>query len=205
MLTKTELAAIAEAARTRGIPLISDEIYHGLTYEAPADTALEVDPDAIVINSFSKYWAMTGWRVGWMIAPDHLIRPIERLAQNLTICPPAPAQAAALAALDALDECEARREGYARNRALLLEALPGLGLAPVAPPDGAFYIMLDVSRFAEDSLEFCARALEQAGVALTPGVDFDAARGKSWVRLAYPCAETDAREGVERLAHFLRR
>ncbi|MES1203669.1 MAG: aminotransferase class I/II-fold pyridoxal phosphate-dependent enzyme [Pseudomonadota bacterium] len=203
MLSGAELAALAQTAIERGLPLISDEIYHGLTFAAPAETMLAADPDAIVINSFSKYWAMTGWRVGWLIAPDYLMAPLERLAQNLAICPPAPAQAAALAALDALDECEARRLLYARNREILLEALPAIGLPPATPPDGAFYMMLDVSRFGE-SASFCTRAMNEAGVCLTAGHDFDETRGALWARLAYPITEAETREGVERLTRFTR-
>ncbi|MGE3303008.1 MAG: aminotransferase class I/II-fold pyridoxal phosphate-dependent enzyme [Hyphomonadaceae bacterium] len=205
ILSKAELADIAAAARARGAFLVSDEIYHGLTYETPAETALAVDPDAIVINSFSKYWAMTGWRVGWLVAPAHLIRPIERLAQNLAICAPTPAQAAALAALDAEEECEARRADYGVNRALLLEALPRLGLHPLAHPDGAFYMLADITEHSNDSAAFCAAALAEAGVAMTTGLDFDDARGKRWVRLAYPITERETREGLARLARFLKR
>jgi aspartate/methionine/tyrosine aminotransferase len=203
MLDAAALGAICSAARAGSAALIADEIYHGLVYERPAATVLAVDPDALVINSFSKYWAMTGWRVGWLVAPEHLIKPIERLAQNLTICPPALAQAAALAALDAAEECEARRVAYAANRALLLSALPSMGLVPAAPPDGAFYMLLDISRFAADSVAFCARALDEAGVALTPGLDFDDARGRRWVRLAYPLAHDEVSQGIERLDRFL--
>lgn len=201
MLTGAELAALARAARVRGIPLISDEIYHGLTYGAPAETILAFDPDAIVISSFSKYWAMTGWRVGWMIAPEYMMEALERLAQSLAICPPAMAQVAALAALDAHEECEQRRLVYARNRTLLREALPAIGLPEASPPDGAYYIMLDVSRFG-DSEEFCARAMDEAGVCLTAGHDFDEARGAAWARLSYPLTEEDTREGIARLSRF---
>jgi aspartate/methionine/tyrosine aminotransferase len=199
LIAPDALAALSAAAKARGAAFISDEIYHGLVYAGRAETALKADDDALVINSFSKYWAMTGWRIGWLIAPERLIKPIERLAQNLFICPPAPAQAAALAALDAHEECEARRALYAANRARLIERLPKIGLAPVAPPDGAFYVLLDTSKFDADSAAFCRRALE-AGVALTPGADFDEARGAKWVRLAY-CVTADQVElGLERLA-----
>jgi aspartate/methionine/tyrosine aminotransferase len=203
LMTPLHLQALCAAARARGMPLVSDEIYHGLTYVEPARSALEFDDEAIVINSFSKYWAMTGWRVGWLIAPERLIKPIERLAQNLTICAPVPAQAAALAALDAEEECEARRRGYAANRALLLETLPKLGLQPVAPPDGAFYMLLDVSPYSNDSTLFCERALNEAGVALTQGHDFDDARGHRFIRLAYSRTEAEVAEGVARLTKFI--
>jgi aspartate/methionine/tyrosine aminotransferase len=205
LMTAAALAALAAAARARGASFISDEIYHGLVYEGAATTALAVDPDALVINSFSKYWAMTGWRVGWLIAPERLIKPIERLAQNLFICPPAPAQAAALAALEAVGECEDRRALYARNHARLCAELPRIGLTPVVPPAGAFYAMLDVSRFAADSAAFCHRALFEAGVALTPGVDFDEARGGRWVRLAYCVTPDEVAMGIERLADLVAR
>jgi aspartate/methionine/tyrosine aminotransferase len=189
--------------KSRGIPLVSDEIYHGLVYDRRAASALEVDPDAVVINSFSKYWAMTGWRVGWIAAPAHLIGPIERLAQNLTVSPPHVSQVAALAALGAKDECEARRAVYARNRTLLLETLPALGLPLAAPPDGAFYMLIDVRAHAPDSIAFCKRALAEAGVALTTGVDFDEARGARWVRLAYARETEEVEDGLRRLAQWL--
>ena len=199
MIAPAALGALAAAAKARGAAFISDEIYHGLVYAGRAETALAVDDDAVVINSFSKYWAMTGWRVGWLIAPHHLIKPIERLAQNIFICPPAPAQAAALAALDAHEECEARRALYGANRARLIEQLPKIGLAPVVAPDGAFYVLLNTSKFDADSAAFCRRALE-AGVALTPGADFDDARGAHWVRLAYCVTADQVNEGLEKLA-----
>ncbi len=200
MLSRERLADLAAAARERGAALISDEIYHGLVYEGRAETALAVAPEAIVINSFSKYWAMTGWRVGWLIAPPDTIKPLERLAQNLFICPPAPAQAAALAALAATEACDARTALYAHNRTLLLEGLTKLGLPPVVRPDGAFYVLVDVSRFG-DSGAFAHRALD-AGVALTPGVDFDEARGAGWARLSYCVAAGEIERGLERLARL---
>jgi aspartate/methionine/tyrosine aminotransferase len=205
MLSRDELAAIAAAARANGAALISDEIYHGLTYERPATSALEVAPDAIIINSFSKYWAMTGWRVGWIVAPEALIGAIERLSQNLFVAPPTPSQAAALAALDAQHICEERRARYARNRTLLLEALPRLGLTPAAPPDGAFYILADISAHGADSTAFCDRALHEAGVALTTGLDFDEARGPRWARLAYARETAEVEEGLARLSQWLKR
>jgi aspartate/methionine/tyrosine aminotransferase len=203
LLSPERLNALCKATRARNIPLISDEIYHGLTYGQPAHSALEFDDEAIVINSFSKYWAMTGWRVGWLIAPERLIKPLERLAQNLTICAPVPAQAAALAALDAAEECEARRRVYDANRGLLLDALPKLNLAPVSPPDGAFYMLLDVSPYSNDSTHFCERALNEAGVALTQGHDFDDARGHKFVRLAYSRTTEEVALGVDRLTKFI--
>ncbi|MBI1188862.1 MAG: aminotransferase class I/II-fold pyridoxal phosphate-dependent enzyme [Alphaproteobacteria bacterium] len=204
MLTDTELAVLAARTRAHGLPLISDEIYHGLTYERPATCALAVDPDAIIINSFSKYWAMTGWRVGWIVAPPALVAPIERLAQNLTVAPPHVSQVAACAALDAGEECERRRALYGENRALLLAALPDLGLTLAAPADGAFYMLVDISAHSDDSLSFCRRALEEAGVALTAGVDFDEVRGRRWMRIAYARAAAEVEDGVARLKAWLR-
>ncbi len=204
MLNKAELAALADAARAEGAAFISDEIYHGLTYEAPAVTALAVDPDAIIINSFSKYWAMTGWRIGWIVAPEPLMGAIERLSQNLFISAPAPGQAAALAAIEAREACEARKAVYAANRARILSALPGLGLKAVAPPDGAFYVLVDIGAHGMDSETFAARALAEAGVSMTAGIDFDETRGRDWVRIAYARAEDEVVEGLERLAGWLR-
>jgi len=203
MLAEDEFAALAAKARSLGAPLISDEIYHGLTYERPATCALAIDPDAIIVNSFSKYWAMTGWRVGWIVAPNSLIGAIERLAQNLTVAPPHVSQVAALGALSARGECERRRGIYGQNRALLLEALPGLGLPLAAPADGAFYMLIDISAYSEDSLAFCARALREAGVALTAGVDFDESRGRRWVRIAYARDTAEVEDGVARLRRWL--
>lgn len=195
------LKALAAWSQSAAVPWISDEIYHGLTYTGASATALAHAPDALVINSFSKYWSMTGWRVGWLIAPLALIPAMERLAQNLFICPPAMAQAAALGVIEADAECEARREIYAANRALLLHELPGLGLPPVIEPDGAFYVLIDLARTGLDATTFVARALE-LGVALTPGTDFDAIRGAGWARLAYPIATTRVEQGLERLSRL---
>lgn len=203
MLTRAELAALAAKARAHGAAFISDEIYHGLVYDSPAVSALAVDDDAIVVNSFSKYWAMTGWRVGWIVAPPSLIGALERLAQNLTVAPPTPSQIAAIAALDCEADCEARRAIYARNRAFLLEGLPRLGLAPVAPPDGAFYMLLDIGAHGDDSLAFCRRALDEAGVALTTGLDFDETRGSRWARLAFARDTAEVEDGLARLARWL--
>ena len=202
MIDDDALVAIAAACADRGIPLISDEIYHGLTY-AHAGRTLAAEPGAVVVSSFSKYWAMTGWRVGWIVAPEALVKPIERLAQNLFIAPPTIAQSAALAALSAQEECETRRAVYAESRALLLDALPGLGLPLAAPPDGAFYALVDISAHADDSLDFCRRALAEAGVALTPGVDFCDQRGARWVRIAYPRPPREVANGIARLKAWL--
>lgn len=205
MLSRETLAEIAAVTRGMGAALISDEIYHGLSYGPPATSALTADPDAIVVSSFSKYWAMTGWRVGWIVVPDALVKPVERLAQSLFISAPAISQAAALGALMAEDECRARLARYAAARTLLLDAAPGLGLPLAAPADGAFYMLLDVARFGLDSMAFCRRALAEAGVALTPGVDFCDVHGGRWVRLAYCCGPEAAAQGVEALGQWLDR
>jgi aspartate/methionine/tyrosine aminotransferase len=205
MLDRTSLATLSAKTRALGVPLISDEIYHGLTYGRPAITALAVDDDAVVVNSFSKYWAMTGWRVGWLVVPEALVKPIERLAQNLTIAPPTISQAAALGAMEAEEECQQRLSIYAENRRLLLSELPGLKLRAVAPPDGAFYVLADISAHSDDSLAWCARALEEAGVALTPGVDFCESRGRHWARIAYARSTAEVADGLERLARWLER
>jgi aspartate/methionine/tyrosine aminotransferase len=205
MIGRLALARLGATCRRLGLWLVSDEIYHGLTYAEPAATALAFDDDAVVINSFSKYYCMTGWRIGWMVVPDRLVRPIERLAQNLYISPPYLSQVAALAALDAGEELEAVKAGYARNRALLLEELPRIGLADMHPVDGAFYIYVDVARFTNDSIGFCRRMLEEAGVAATPGVDFDPAEGSHTMRLSFAGSEADCREAVRRLSAWLPR
>jgi aspartate/methionine/tyrosine aminotransferase len=203
MIGREALAAIGETCRKRGLWFISDEIYHGLTYAGPAATALESDDDAVVINSFSKYYCMTGWRIGWIVVPERLVRPIERLAQNLYISPPYLSQVAALAAFDAVEELEAVKQGYARNRALLLEELPRIGLTEMHPVDGAFYVYADVARFTNDSLAFCNRMLQETGVASTPGLDFDPVRGAHYMRLSFAGSEADCRETVARLGTWL--
>ena len=205
MMSAEAIGALARICDRLGIWFISDEIYHGLTYEAPASSALAASSDAIIVNSFSKYFCMTGWRIGWLVLPPRLLRPVERLAQNLFISPPYVSQIAAQAAFEAKDELEAVRDGYAQSRALLLEALPRLGFCDLAPVDGAFYVYGDVTRLTNDSLEFCRRALAEAGVALTPGVDFDRTRGARHVRLSFAGAPENVREGVQRLASWLAR
>lgn len=203
MLDRGALAALAGHCAAHGLPLISDEIYHGLSYGGPCVSALEVSAEAVVINSFSKYWAMTGWRVGWIVAPESLVPALERLSQNLFICPPALAQEAALAALDEDGPAQGRLQVYTENRRLLLEALPGMGAPPVAPADGAFYVLVDVSRHSPDSMAFCHRALQEAGVAMTPGVDFCADRGGGWARISYARRTEEVAEGLDRLRAWL--
>jgi len=199
MLGAGELTALASWCDARGVRLISDEIYHGITYGAPATTALESNPDCVVINSFSKYFAMTGWRIGWMVVPEELLAPVERLAQNLFVSPAALAQRAALVALGCRAELDAYVEVYARNLALLLERLPEAGFDRLAPADGAFYIYADTSALAADSQDFCARMLEETGVATTPGIDFDPRRGHGSIRISFAGDPADIAAATERL------
>ncbi|WP_445504004.1 pyridoxal phosphate-dependent aminotransferase [Microvirga sp. G4-2] len=203
MIGRKALAELGETCRRLGLWFVSDEIYHGLTYGEAASTALASDDDAIVINSFSKYYCMTGWRIGWIVVPERLVRPIERLAQNLYISPPYLSQVAALAAFDAIEELEAVKAGYARNRAYLLEELPKIGIAEMHPVDGAFYIYADIARYTNDSIGFCKRMLEETGVAATPGLDFDPIEGSHYMRLSFAGSEQDCRETVERLKRWL--
>jgi aspartate/methionine/tyrosine aminotransferase len=198
----TELIAAAEA---EGIRFISDEIYHGLDYAFPAATAAHLSEKAVVINSFSKYFCMTGWRIGWMVLPEPLVRPIERLQQNLAISVPTLAQIAAEAAFDGSDEMETIKHGYEENRRILIESLPKAGLEEFLPVDGAFYLYADVSRFSDDSLTFAKRMLEEAGVAATPGVDFDPVRGQRFVRFCYAGSADEMHEAVERIGNWLHR
>jgi aspartate/methionine/tyrosine aminotransferase len=199
LLTPERLGEIARYCQTQGIAFISDEIYHGLTYERPAATALQFSNDAIVINSFSKYFSMTGWRIGWMIVPERHVRAVERLAQNLFISPPAISQIAAIGAFDGRDELERNREVYAANRELLMNALPEAGLETFAPADGAFYLYADVSTLTSDSRDLARRILEEAGIAVTPGHDFDAARGGRYLRFSYSGTTEDMAEAARRL------
>ncbi len=203
MLGRAELAALLEACAGRGISFISDEIYHGLQYGPRAVTALEVSDEAYVINSFSKYFSMTGWRVGWMVVPEAHIRIVERLAQNMFICPPHVSQVAALAALAAIDELEANRAVYAENRRLMLTGLPKAGFSKIAPPDGAFYIYADVSDLTTDSGALAREILDKAGVAVTPGLDFDPVRGAQTLRFSYARSTADITEALRRLSAFM--
>ena len=203
MLERAELAALAAWCHSRNVRLIADEIYHGITYEQPASTILELDPNAVVINGFSKYFRMTGWRLGWLIAPPDLVRPIELLAQNLFISPPALAQEAALAALGCREELDQRVEVYRRSRDALLGLLPRGGLDRFAPVDGAFYLYADVSHLTDDSHDLCTRILEGAGVALTPGADFDGENGHRYLRLAFAGEPEQVIRGADRLKEWL--
>lgn len=199
-----QLAAIAKTCQELGIWLISDEIYHGLTYEGEEACALSFWDEAVIVNSFSKYFCMTGWRIGWLVLPERAVRPVERLAQSLTISAPWLSQIGALAAFGAIPEAEALKAGYARNRAMLAEALPALQLPPL-PMDGAFYAYCDISRHSNDSQAFCRDALEQAGIALTPGLDFDPFEGHRFARLSYAGSETALRAALIRLKAWLER
>jgi aspartate/methionine/tyrosine aminotransferase len=204
MLEPQRLAQTAAACRRAGIWLVSDEIYHGLTYGMAEETALAHSDDAVIVNSFSKYFSMTGWRIGWLVVPPVLVRPIERLAQNLYISPPTVAQVAALGAFDGMDELEENRRVYAENRALLLAELPRIGLDRIVPADGAFYLYADVGNFTSDSLAFTKEMLAEIGVAATPGVDFDAERGSRYVRFCYAGATADMAEAARRLSGWSR-
>jgi aspartate/methionine/tyrosine aminotransferase len=205
MLDRPALAALIEATAARGAAFVSDEIYHGIEYERKAVSALEISDDVYVISSFSKYYSMTGWRIGWMIVPDAHVRMIERLQQNMFICPPHASQVAALAAMEAGDELQANLAVYTENRRLLLEGLPEAGFPDIAPPDGAFYVYADVSSVTGDSLAFAKEVLDGAGVAVTPGVDFDPGRGRTSLRFSYAGSTADIREGLERLGAFMAR
>ena len=202
MLDRDSLAALIAAAEARGIAFISDEICHGSQYGARPVSSLELSDDVYVINSFSKYFSMTGWRIGWMVVPATHVRRIERLVQNLFICAPHASQVTALAAMDAQDELQANLAVYTENRRLLLDGLPRAGFAEIAPPDGAFFAYADVSSMTDDSRELCARILREAGVAVTPGLDFDPARGRHTLRFSYAGSTADIIEGLARLTKW---
>ncbi|WP_299041362.1 aminotransferase class I/II-fold pyridoxal phosphate-dependent enzyme [uncultured Tateyamaria sp.] len=205
MLDRAAMSDLVGAAAGVGASFISDEIYHGIEYEAKAVSALNISDDVYVINSFSKYFSMTGWRVGWMVVPEDHVRVVERLAQNMFICPPHVSQVAALAAMDARHELDANLEVYRANRALMLDGLPQAGFTRIAPPDGAFYVYADVSDLTEDSRAFAAEILDQAGVAVTPGLDFDPVRGHQTLRFSYARTTEDIAEGLRRLKDFMAR
>ncbi|MGY4370287.1 aspartate/methionine/tyrosine aminotransferase [Bradyrhizobium sp. LB1.3] len=204
MMSREALAGLIAATEDAGIRFISDEIYHGLDYAFPAVTAAALSDHALVINSFSKYFCMTGWRVGWMVVPETLVRPIERLQQNLSISVPSLSQIAAEAAFDGAAEMEEIKNGYQENRRILIEGLPKAGLTRFLPADGAFYLYADVSDFTSDSFEFAKQMLEQAHVAVTPGLDFDPIHGRSFIRLSYARSAEEMREAVDRIAHWLK-
>ncbi|WP_091888025.1 aminotransferase class I/II-fold pyridoxal phosphate-dependent enzyme [Bradyrhizobium sp. Rc2d] len=204
MMSREALTGLIAAAQDAGIRFISDEIYHGLDYAFPAVTAAALSDHTLVINSFSKYFCMTGWRVGWMVVPEILVRPIERLQQNLSISVPALSQIAAEAAFDGTAEMEEIKHGYQENRRILIEGLPKAGLTRFLPADGAFYLYADVSDFTSDSFEFAKQMLEQAHVAATPGLDFDPIHGRSFVRFSYARSPEEMREAVDRIADWLK-
>ena len=204
MLDRAQLSALVDYCAGRGLRLISDEIYHGITYEAPAVTALALTGDAIVINSFSKYFSMTGWRLGWMVLPEDLLRPVECLAQNLFISPPTLSQLGGLAAFEAREVLEGYVANYARNRAFLLQALPAAGFDRLAPADGAFYLYADVGHLTNDSEAFCRRMLAETGVATTPGPDFDPERGHRFLRFSFAGPEAVMQEAATRLQTWLK-
>lgn len=203
MLDKGAMGALIDACHGAGASFISDEIYHGIEYEKKAVTALEITDECYVINSFSKYFSMTGWRVGWMVVPEDQVRVVERIAQNMFICAPHASQVAALAAMDCVGELEANMDVYRANRALMLEGLPQAGFDKIAPPDGGFYVYADVSEITGDSRALAAEILEKAGVAVTPGLDFDPVRGHTTMRFSYARSTDDIREGLARLAAFM--
>jgi aspartate/methionine/tyrosine aminotransferase len=200
---KARLKALADYCRAQLIAFISDEIYHGLTFAGEETTALEIADDAIVINSFSKYYCMTGWRIGWMVLPEAQVRAFERIAQSLYISPPELSQIAAEAALGAHEELDGYKQTYAVNRELLLERLPRIGLSIASPMDGAFYAYADVSRFTNDSMAFARRMLAEINVAATPGFDFDPVEGHRTMRFSYAGSATEMAEAMERIARWL--
>ena len=204
MLDEPALKALIDTTHDKGATFLSDEIYQGIEYDRKAVTALQVSDDVCVINSFSKYFSMTGWRVGWLVLPKDNVRQVERLAQNMFICAPHVAQIAALAAMDASEELEANMAVYRENRRLMLEGLPKAGFTQIAPPDGAFYVYADVSAITDDSRAFARAILDEAGVAVTPGLDFDPERGGGTLRFSYARATEEIQEGLIRLERFMR-
>ena len=199
LIPPAELEAIAEVCRTRNIRIVSDEIYHGLSYVEPAVSMLCFEPDALIVNSFSKYYSMVAWRLGWLVAPDELKDAAHARMSNLFLTPPSLSQHAALVAMDCTDELQGHVEVYRANRALLLEALPAMGLNSIAPPDGAFYIWADIGHLTNDSLAFCERLLRDTGVATAPGVDFDPVDGRHFIRFSFAVSTEETREAVARL------
>ncbi|HZH26296.1 MAG TPA: pyridoxal phosphate-dependent aminotransferase [Azospirillaceae bacterium] len=204
MLAPDELAALAKWCDANRVRLVSDEIYHGVSYGRPCATALTSSSSAIVINSFSKYFSMTGWRLGWMIVPEDLARSVESLAQNLYISPPSLSQAAAVAAFDCRDELDANVARYAANRRLLLDRLPEAGFDRLAPADGAFYLYADIGDLTNDSEAFCRRMLAETGVAATPGIDFDPERGRRYMRFSFAGSFEDMEAAAERLRRWIK-
>ena len=203
MLDKAAMGALIGACKDTDTSFISDEIYHGIEYEKKAVSALELTNDCYVINSFSKYFSMTGWRVGWMVVPEDHVRVVERIAQNMFICAPHASQIAALSAMECDDELQANMDVYRTNRQMMIDGLRAAGITDFAPPDGAFYVYADVSDLTDDSRVLAAEILEKAGVAVTPGLDFDPLRGHTTLRFSYARGSADMREGLARLANFM--
>tara|TARA_Y100000994_G_scaffold248990_1_gene258489 strand:- start:2008 stop:3159 length:1152 start_codon:yes stop_codon:yes gene_type:complete len=204
MLDYGSLTDLIHISQENNISFISDEIYHGIEYENKAVTALEITNDCYVINSFSKYFSMTGWRIGWIIVPENHIRQIESIVQNMFICAPHVSQVVAIAAMDAKNELESNMSVYRKNRSLMIEGLAKAGFTEIAPPDGAFYIYANISKFSSDSFKFTRDILDEAGVAITPGFDFDADRGNETVRFSYAGSTEDMKEGLSRLYKYMR-
>lgn len=199
IIAADELEAIAKVCRARGIRIISDEIYHGLSYVEPAQTILAYAPDALVVSSFSKYFSMAGWRLGWLLVPAEHIDRTWTYCGNMFLTAPSLSQHAALAAFDALDELEGHLAVYKANRRLMLDALPGLGLNAIAPPDGAFYIYASIAHLTDDSLDFCKRLLNDTGVATAPGIDFDPVEGKRFIRFSFAVSTPEIAEAIRRM------
>ena len=199
IIPDAELAAIAEVCRARNIAIVSDEIYHGLSYVGPTPSMLQFAPDAVVINSFSKYWSMAGWRLGWLLVPEDRIDATRAYIGNMFLTPPSLSQHAGLVAMDAIDELEAHIQTYARNRQLMLDALPALGLRKIAPPDGAFYIWADIGHLTNDSVAFCEQLLRDTGVATAPGVDFEPVEGHHFIRFSFAVSTPEIEDALSRL------
>ena len=199
IIAPEELAAIAEVCARRDITIISDEIYHGLSYGAPTPSMLEYAPDALIVNSFSKYWSMAGWRLGWLLVPADHIETARAYIGNLFLTPPSLSQHAGLVAMDCHDELERHIQAYRQNRQLVLDALPSLGLKTIAPPDGAFYIWADIGHMTGDSLAFCRQLLEDTGVATAPGIDFDPVEGNRFIRLSFAVSTPEIEDAIERM------
>ena len=199
IIARDELAAIAQVCRTRGITIVADEIYHGIAYGMTTPSVLEVEPQALVVNSFSKYFSMAGWRLGWLVVPLSGIDAARARMGNLFLTPPSLAQHAGLVAMDCKAELEAYITTYTRNRALLLAALPELGLARIAPPDGAFYVYADVSEYTDDSMEFCQQLLKATGVATAPGIDFDPVNGHRFMRISFAVSTDQVEDAIARM------
>ena len=199
IIPREELAEIARVCRTRGITIVSDEIYHGISYGKNTPSILEVEPDALVVNSFSKYFSMAGWRLGWLVVPESGIDPARARMSNLFLTPPSLAQHAGLVAMDCTADLEAYVATYTANRELLLAALPELGLAKIAPPDGAFYVYADISEFTDDSMQFCLQLVEDTGVATAPGVDFDPVNGRRFMRISFAVSTDQVTEAIARM------